>query len=282
MNLTQMEVSRVPKVTGLKGLEEIGRVCWASEGKITDASAPQFVRMLINKGHTSVLEHLWITLELDPHEAELVRAVNPKYLTITDAYVTANARAWREFVQKWPLESLGILPALKFHYQALFEDILIPESCIGKREAAVAQLVAHPEQIPFLLEDHVPMTFHFHCDRGITHELVRHRVFTFTQSSTRYIRYRNIDFSNEGLLKGAVQIAVWKLSLKCSELAYRALIKSGAAPQAARTVLPNATMATLYMTGSRRQWRQFLELREAPGAHPSARKLAASVRSQLV
>ena len=282
MNLSQMEVSRVPRVADLMGLESIGRVCWASEGRITPDSAPKFVRMLVNKGHTSVLEHMWITLELDPKEVDIVRAVNPKYLTITDTYVTANARAWREFIQKWPLEALGILPTLKSYYPVLFEDISIPEPCIGKREAKVAHLVAHPEQIPFLLEDHVPLTFNFHCDRGITHELVRHRVFTFTQSSTRYIRYRNIDFSDEGLLKGAVQLAVWKLSLKCSELAYRALIKSGAAPQAARTVLPNATMATLYMTGSRRQWRQFLELREAPGAHPSARKLAASVRSQLV
>lgn len=281
MQLVHESVSLYTHSSPLQKVEEIGRVCWASEGNITASSAKNFVKMLINKKHTSVLEHVWVTLSMDAAEIDMIQATHPKYLVITDGFVTGNIRALREYCAKWPVEAMAMLLVLRTEFPDFFEDVKPLFGDTPARELGSVRVCASSELSEDLKQDHVPYTFKFQCDRGITHELVRHRVFTFTQSSTRFIKYLNIEFADEGFFPKGIKRTLWKTSLAVSALVYKWLIKLGAKPQEARSILPNATMATIYMTGSRRQWEEFLILRESPGAHPSVRKLAASVREQL-
>lgn len=124
------------------------------------------------------------------------------------------------------------------------------------------------------------VTVHFVCDRGVSHEFVRHRVFSFAQESTRYCNYSKDKFNNECIfiqppwLDDIETNLDFKDSLEHSEAAYFALIKRGWKPQQARAVLPNALKTELVMTGFASDWEHFFKLRDAGSAHPQARELA--------
>ena len=123
-------------------------------------------------------------------------------------------------------------------------------------------------------------TVKFICDRGVSHEFVRHRVFSFAQESTRYCNYSKDKFNNECIfiqppwLDDIETNLDFKDSLEHSEAAYFALIKRGWKPQQARNVLPNALKTELVMTGFASDWKHFFKLRDAGSAHPQAYELA--------
>lgn len=123
-------------------------------------------------------------------------------------------------------------------------------------------------------------TVKFICDRGVSHEFVRHRVFSFAQESTRYCNYSKDKFNNECIfiqppwLDDIETNLDFKDSLEHSEAAYFALIKRGWKPQQARNVLPNALKTELVMTGFASDWEHFFKLRDAGSAHPQAYELA--------
>lgn len=127
-------------------------------------------------------------------------------------------------------------------------------------------------------------TVKFICDRGVSHEFVRHRVFSFAQESTRYCNYSKDKFNNECIfiqppwLDDIETNLDFKDSLEHSEAAYFALIKRGWKPQQARNVLPNALKTELVMTGFASDWEHFFKLRAtkagATGPHPQASELA--------
>lgn len=172
-------------------IEKIGRVCYKSEGKISDESAERFIRNLIKSGHESVIEH----------EAVTVRMI---------------------------------------------------------------------------------------CDRGITHEIVRHRIASYSQESTRYCNYTNDKFGNEITV---IDIAggfeyhledendrkkydVWTKAMENAEHSYFEMLKLGATPQEARSVLPNSLKTEIVMTMNLRAWRNFFRLRCDSHAHPQMREVA--------
>lgn len=122
------------------------------------------------------------------------------------------------------------------------------------------------------------------CDRGVTHEIVRHRLFSFAQESTRYCNYaKRDDLGNEltfiepcfwqgdadGLKHGA-----WRSAMALSEQYYLDLIAKGASPQEARSVLPNSLKTEIVVKGNMREWRHFFKLRCAKAAHPQMREIA--------
>lgn len=175
----------------LREIERAGRTCYKSEDKITEDSAKQFVRMIKQRGHESVVEH-------------------------------------------------GVA------------------------------------------------SFRIVCDRGVSHEIVRHRIASYSQESTRYCNYSKDKFGNEisvirppGLEENTVQGCDWEDAVKAAEDYYFRLIKRNVSPQIARSVLPNCLKTELVMTANFREWMHFIDLRTSPAAHPQIRPIAWSVWQQL-
>lgn len=168
----------------MQRLEECGRVCYKSEDRITDDSAENFIKKIIDIGHEAVLEHCSFTVK-------------------------------------------------------------------------------------------------FICDRGVSHEIVRHRLAAYCQESTRYCNYSKDKFSHEVtfiepcfLTPGSKGYDRWKEACSDAEDAYFDLLEWGCTPQEARSVLPNSLKTEVVMTADIREWRHFLKLRCSKAAHPQMREIA--------
>lgn len=185
MKIIKPSVEFITPVDGaaiLKRLEECGRVCYKSESKITEDSAPKFVAGILSRGHEAVLEHCSFTVK-------------------------------------------------------------------------------------------------FICDRGVSHEIVRHRLASYCQESTRYCNYSKDDFGNEiTVIEPCFAVKYgynrWKSSCEEAERSYFMLLDYGWTAQQARTVLPNSLKTEVIMTANIREWRHFLKLRCAPAAHPQMQEVA--------
>lgn len=175
----------------LRRIEKCGRVCYKSEDKITDDSAPKFVTNIIKRGHEAVLEHASITVK-------------------------------------------------------------------------------------------------FTCDRGVSHEIVRHRLASYCQESTRYCNYSRDGFGNEITVIEPCYLdcdsdayGLWYNACQQAEYGYFAMLSCGCTPQEARAVLPNSLKTEVVMTANLREWRHFLKLRCAAAAHPQMRELAVQLLHRL-
>ena len=125
--------------------------------------------------------------------------------------------------------------------------------------------------------EHEKVTIRVICDRGVTHEIVRHRIASYSQESTRYCNYktRGIQFIEPFFFqKNSEKYKTWLKAMKASEKAYNNLIDSGATPQEARSVLPNSLKTEIVITFNLREWRLFFKLRCAKRAHPQMREIA--------
>ncbi len=124
------------------------------------------------------------------------------------------------------------------------------------------------------------------CDRGISHEIVRHRLASYSQASTRYCNYSKNRFGEEIRVIVPCTMkyenkALWQSVVEQSEKVYLQLLQQGESPQVARSVLPTCLATELVMTANFREWRHFLELRCAPQAHPDMREIADKVKAIL-
>lgn len=131
--------------------------------------------------------------------------------------------------------------------------------------------------------EHASATVRFIVDRGVSHEIVRHRVASYCQESTRYCNYGHKDqgvtfiIPNWGDLSGEdVEDAMllWQAAMKTAESVYLELLRKGWTPQQARTVLPNSTKTEVVMTANMREWRHFFQLRCSNAAHPQIQEVA--------
>lgn len=189
----------------LQHIEKIGRVCYKSEGNITEdgESAKKFVKMLINRGHEAMLEHSTLSVK-------------------------------------------------------------------------------------------------FTVDRGVSHEIVRHRIASFAQESTRYVNYSLDKFGSEvnyiDIEEGirldnkmkdldaetiARIVALWRDAMEGAEWYYMNMLELGATPQIARSVLPNSTKTELTVTANYREWRNFFKLRTEKVAHPQMREVTIPLLEEL-
>lgn len=274
-----------------KQIERVGRVCYKSEDKITEDSAKPFVDRMIKSGHGAMLEHgtvyLFIPLHCDKtdyHIAEWyhsnpysrVKIRNEHYCFDSNGYyITTNLRV---------LVENNLTEHLKF--------ICEPTEYHEKR-----------------------ITVHFVCDRGVSHEFVRHRVMSFAQESTRYCNYSKDKFGNEltfiipcwmdgvehynecyGIpynnecaivrpLEEHREASIYYeyfYALRYAEGHYFRLLELGWKPQEARAVLPNSLKTELVMTGFVSDWKHFFELRCDSAAHPQARELAIPLREEFI
>jgi thymidylate synthase (FAD) len=122
--------------------------------------------------------------------------------------------------------------------------------------------------------EHASVSCDFYVDRGITHEIVRHRLFSFTQESTRFVNYeKKIPPSFVVPPMCTASKIVWDRHIDDCEQAYRALLASGEPPQIARSVFPNALASRIIITGNLRNWRHFLLMRTTKEAHPQMRQV---------
>ena len=136
--------------------------------------------------------------------------------------------------------------------------------------------------------EHSSLSVKFVVDRGVSHEIVRHRLFSFAQESTRYCNYSKGKFGSEITFIEPCfwdikdyNMITWLAVCSCVETAYFNLLKEGAAPQEARTVLPNSVKTELIVTGNYREWRHFLKLRTDKAAHPQMREVAIPLLKEL-
>ncbi len=153
------------------------------------------------------------------------------------------------------------------------------DSCRARRDKFLAGLAGRRHDSVF---EHASATFKIVTDRGITHELVRHRLASYTQSSTRYIKYDDGIPVVEPLFVKESEREIWLAAMKQAEEAYLQQLAAGVPPQNARDVLPTCTATTIFMTANLREWRHVVELRIARGAHPKIREIAAQVRVALL
>lgn len=155
--------------------------------------------------------------------------------------------------------------------------------------------------------EHSSLSVMFTVDRGVTHELVRHRIASFAQESTRYCNYSNDKFGNEcnfidlepGLLidtgirslndcgkvdhinKVSMMLAEWRNAMADAERHYLRMLELGARPQIARSVLPNSTKSDITITANYREWRAFFKLRADKPAHPQMREVTIPLLHEL-
>lgn len=136
--------------------------------------------------------------------------------------------------------------------------------------------------------EHESITVRFVCDRGVSHEIVRHRIASFSQESTRYCNYSGNRFGNQitfikpcFLEEGTGGYKLWKQAMFVAEKEYFELLNWGCTPQEARSVLPNSTKTEVVMTANLREWRHFLKLRTATAAHPQMRELTVPLLHEL-
>ena len=135
--------------------------------------------------------------------------------------------------------------------------------------------------------EHASASFRIITDRGITHEIVRHRLASYCQESTRYCNYAGERFGQEiSVIEPpaltAAQRAAWIAACEAAESAYFKMLEAGAPPQTARAVLPTCLKTELIMTANFREWRHFLRLRLGKGAHPQVIEIAQQIRDILL
>ena len=136
--------------------------------------------------------------------------------------------------------------------------------------------------------EHEKITVRFVCDRGVTHEIVRHRIASYSQESTRYCNYSKDKFGGEITFirpcfwaEDDEKFAVWKETMQSIEDSYVKLICLGAKPEEARSILPNSVKTEIMVTMNLREWRHFFKLRTAERAHPQIREIAIPLLNEL-
>lgn len=272
----------------LKKIEACGRVCYKSEKRIEDGSAEKFVSNIIKRGHEAVLEHGSFIFEVPETFYEETKLIMNRleedgefisflrFTNDTRPIISGNVRAWRDFF-KVVLKSYNMLPCGTEEFiknnPILFPELQDAKWCKNHDEEFI------PLKVTDLQTDnekltHWDVTVKFVVDRGISHELVRHRVASFCQESTRYCNYSKDDFGKEitfiippYLDYKSVGWNIWKDTMTACEDAYFKLLEVGTA-QEARAVLPNSLKTEVVMTQSLKYWLHFFKLRTASAAHP--------------
>lgn len=163
------------------------------------------------------------------------------------------------------------------------EDKITPD---GESAKKLIRMLIDREHEAML--EHGSISVLFICDRGVSHELVRHRIASFAQESTRYCNYSKDKFGNEltfiepfDSMMRSFNRTFWISSLAKAEMEYLHMLEHGETPQTARTVLPNSLKTEIIVTANYREWRHILWLRSAPSAHPQMRELMIPLLNDL-
>lgn len=273
--------------SGLEGvykqIERVGRICYKSEDKITEDSAKSFVDRMIKSGHGAMLEHGTVYLKVFNviENSELI-----------DKYKSNEYSVVKEGTEVYNCHGDRSCKCITTNYRVLVENGWLDD----------LKYICKPTEF-----HEKRITVHFVCDRGVSHEFVRHRVMSFAQESTRYCNYSKDKFGNE--LTFIIPCWIKDLEEKSylahaeyhhtkedaskqwydvcmnSEFVYEDLIRLGWKPQEARAVLPNSLKTELVVTGFTSDWNHFFDLRArgTTGApHPQAKELAEPLMKEFI
>lgn len=292
MKIINAQASVLVENDPIKKIEKCGRVCYKSEDKITENSAEKFVANIIKRGHEAVLEHASFIFQVSYNVYEDIREkvmfVENRYpvkmylrFTDSDGYiVSGNVRAWRDFfcfagVPPYMNDFVEANPILFSEFKSDFPFNLRG----GKwniRQISTNELVSTYQRLV-----HEDISVKFICDRGVTHEIVRHRPASFCQESTRYCNYSSGKFGGEITVikpcffkENSTRYLNWFVACESSETAYNAILEDGGTTQEARDVLPNSLKTELIMTAPLMEWCHFFNLRMSPAAHPQMQEVA--------
>ena len=298
----------------LKKIELCGRVCYKSEDKITENSAIPFCNNIFNSGHESVAEHGEYIIQFRRYNdyAKIVCSMNAleekvgeksllRHTVNKERYIiSGNVRMWRDFIKNCIKNNIYICNkaltlltyvfdiANKPEFKTLFGDILtVPD-----------KYTVNPYPVKFLSQDdlismveiltHRTITVRFITDRGVSHEIVRHRLASYSQESTRYCNYSKDGFDSQitvikpsFLVNDTDGYKIWERGCKQAEQAYFDMLNYGCTAQEARSVLPNSLKTELIMTANLREWRHFFSLRTVKAAHPDMRVLTIPLLKEL-
>lgn len=251
-----------------KQIERAARLCYKSEDKITKDSYKKFMGMLSEKGHNSPLEHGTVYLKYTgPSDVDRILGVglfDSPYAKIKSVYDKEE----------------GIIST----YVSTNYRVLVEEDLLDSLEYLCDPTEHHEKRV----------SVHITTSRSVSHELVRHRVFSFSQESQRYCNYSKDKFSNELTFiipnwvsnqeqeESSIADTEWSDAMEFAEKYYFSLLAKGWKPQQAREVLPNSTKTELVMTGFEKDWKQFFKLRCSPAAHPMMRDLANQIKMLIV
>ena len=164
------------------------------------------------------------------------------------------------------------------------EDKISPDGVSAKKFIKMLIDRGHEAMI-----EHSQLSVLFVCDRGVSHELVRHRLCSFAQESTRYVNYSREDKAPEGIIfikplwlePGTDKYREWLVACQDCEFWYLQAIKKGATPQEARAVLINSVKTEIVVTANLREWRTIFKLRCAKDAHPQMREIMMPLLAEL-
>lgn len=266
-----------PELIGIyRQIEYAGRICYKSSNKITEDSAKGFVDRMVKSGHGAMLEHGTVYLIID---------CSGRLSDIAHKYVCNK-------YSKWSLHEDGKHYCITTNFRVLVEN-----GWLDDLRYICEPIEFHKKRI----------TVRFVCDRGVSHEFVRHRVMSFAQESTRYCNYSKDKFGNEltfiqpcwldderlklygpyhTVIRDKSPESIFIASLNNAEKDYIDLIDLGWKPQEARAVLPNALKTELVMTGFVSDWKKFFRLRsriaETGKPHPQAQELADPLMDEFV
>ena len=139
--------------------------------------------------------------------------------------------------------------------------------------------------------EHYSFSVLFVCDRGVSHELVRHRLASYSQESTRYVNYSKDKYGREITViepsffeKDTTNLSpylMWKFACESAEAYYMGLLDSGCKPEEARSVLPHSVKTEIVVSANIREWRHILSLRTPHAAHPQIRELMIPLAKEL-
>lgn len=269
-----------------KFIELAGRTCYKSENKITEDSASEFVDRMIKSGHSAMLEHGTVYLTFHVKDPSVVSE---------EEY--HNEQAILNILINKYADNKYSIARINHYYDTIFITtnyrVLIENNWLDDLKYLCKPTTFHEKRT----------TVKFICDRGISHEFVRHRVFSFAQESTRYCNYTKNKFNNEltfiipcwikDLEEGNYYAYCeyhndkhdpskeWFGTCMNAEYVYTELIEKGWKPQEARSILPNSLKTELVMTGFDSDWQNFFKLRCAPNAHPQAKELADMLKDKF-
>lgn len=262
-----------------KHIELCGRNAYKSEDKITEDSAKAFVDKICKAKHGSVLEHGTVYLTVDGTSEHFLRMLS---------FYNRNQYS-KETDDGYNIHGINTKYFITSNYRVLKENDRLDD----------LQYMCEPTEY-----HEKRISVRFVCSRAISHELVRHRVFTFTQESQRYCNYSKDKFNNNVIFIKPLWVQTEKeefyghiltntigcsgldlrymMSLKEDENAYFDLLDLGCKPEEAREVLPNSTKTDIIMTGFVSDWKHFFELRTAENVHPEMKRLTIPLKEEFI
>ena len=281
MNLIESNVTEI--VQGHSGdlkkqmfqhIERCGRTCYKSEDKITDDSCLKFIEFIKTRGHLSVFEHGTVYLYLcldDENQNNPVR--EEKYGHIIETYNDLCCFLVAKYNDnQYSRVNVETVDGKRHHYITTNYRVIVENGWEDDLQYMVAPMEGHTPRYTFL----------FVCDRGVSHEGVRHRVLSFSQESTRFCNYMkekfgmSVTFIQPDWIKPEDQ-AEFEEDLKYVESLYFKYLNKGYVPQQARYFLINGTKTEICITGFDDQWDMFFDLRyygKAGTPHPDMLKVA--------